>query len=127
MADQEPMMAGCAEPELSQELRDALALLSEHSDNQDFRALIEDVLTGQCSLLEASGTAAFSNVVFASIAEEFAGLTAEDKQRLAEPAQTSSSSAEVGSCGLPCASCSGICAALHTQPSRTTLNDEEPH
>ena len=123
MADQEPIMdGGCAEPELSQELRDALTLLSEHTDNQDFRTLIDDVLTGQRSLFEASSTTAFSNVVFASIAEEFAGLTAEDKRRLTGPASTSSST-EVGSCGLPCASCSGICAAL--RPERTTLSDEE--
>jgi hypothetical protein len=117
MADQEPMTdGGCAEPELSQELRDALALLSEHSDNSDFRALIDDVLAGQRSLLEASGTAAFSNVIFASIAEEFAQLTEEDKQRLAGQTQAPAPEGQVGSCGLPCASCSGICAALHTQP-----------
>ncbi|MGH3824439.1 MAG: hypothetical protein ACRDRA_16645 [Pseudonocardiaceae bacterium] len=119
MADQEPTMdGGCTEPELSQELRDALTLLSEHSDNHDFRTLINDVLAGQRSLIDASGTAAFSNVIFASIAEEFAGLTDEDKRRLAGPAQAPSSGEEVGSCGLPCASCSGICAALRAQPDR---------
>lgn len=120
MADQEPMTdGGCAEPTLSQELRDALALLSEHSDNQDFRTLIDDVLTGQRSLFDASGTAAFSNVIFAGIAEEFAQLTDEDKQRLAGQAPApspESADGEVGSCGLPCASCAGICAALRTQP-----------
>lgn len=119
MADQEPMIdGGCAEPELSQELRDALALLSEHSDNQDFRTLIDGVLAGQRSLIDASDTAAFSDVIFASIAEDFAQLTDEDKQRLAAQAQApspESAEGEVGSCGLPCASCTRICAALHTQ------------
>jgi hypothetical protein len=117
MADQEPITdGGCAEPELSQELRDALALLSEHSDNLEFRTLVDDVLAGQRGLLDASGTAAFSDVVFASIAEEFARLTDEDKRRLAGQAQAPSSDDEVGSCGLPCASCSGICAALRAHP-----------
>jgi hypothetical protein len=117
MADQEPITDGrFAEPELSQELRDALTLLSEHSDNPDFRALVDDVLAGQRSLLDASGTAAFSNVIFASIAEEFAQLTEADKQHLAGQAQAPPPEGPVGSCGLSCASCSGICAALRTQP-----------
>lgn len=117
MADQEPMIdGGCAEPELPQEVREALALLSEHSDNTDFRALIDDVLAGQRGLLEASDTAAFSDVIFASIAEEFAGLTNEDKQRFAGQAQTPSPEGDVGSCGVPCSSCTRICAALHAQP-----------
>jgi hypothetical protein len=37
MADHEPMMdGGCAEPELSQQLRDALTLLRQHSDDEEF-------------------------------------------------------------------------------------------
>jgi hypothetical protein len=117
MADQEPMMdGGCPEPEPSQELRDALALLSEHSDNPDFRTLIEDVLAGRRSLIEASGTAAFSDVIFASITNEFTRLTDEDKQCLAKQAQAPPPDGETGSCGLPCANCSGICAALRTHP-----------
>ncbi|PZS17058.1 MAG: hypothetical protein DLM60_14125 [Pseudonocardiales bacterium] len=67
-------------------LRDALTLLREHSDDSDFRLLVDDVLAGRCSLVEASGTAAFSNVVFASIAQEFDQLTAEEKERLAAQA-----------------------------------------
>ena len=117
MADQKPMTdSGCAEPQLSQELQAALTLLSEHSDNQDFRALIDDVLAGQRSLIEASGTTAFSDVVFASIAEEFARLTDEDKRRLTSQAQAPSPGDEVGSCGLPCAGCTKMCAALRTHP-----------
>ena len=115
MADHEPMMdGGCAEPELSQQLRDALTLLSQHSDDDQFRTLIDDVLAGRCSLIDASSSAAFSNVVFAGIAQEFERLTDDDKQRLVGQAHTDSSGAEVGSCGAPCASCTSICAALRS-------------
>jgi hypothetical protein len=115
MADHEPMMdGGCAEPELSQQLRDALTLLSQHSDDDEFRTLIDEVLAGRCSLVEASSSTAFSNVVFAGIAQEFERLTDDDKQRLAAQAQTDSSGAETGSCGAPCASCTSICGALRS-------------
>lgn len=116
MADHEPMMdGGCAEPELSQQLRDALTLLSRHSDDDEFRTLIDDVLAGRCSLVDASRSTAFSDVVFAGIAQEFERLTDDDKQRLAaQAAQTGSSGAETGSCGAPCASCTSICAALRS-------------
>jgi hypothetical protein len=109
MADHEPMMdGGCGDPALSQELRDALTLLREHSDDEDFRTLVDDVLTGRCSLVDASSTAAFSNVVFASIAQEFHQLTAEEKARLATQAGTSED--ESAACGSPCATCAGVCA-----------------
>jgi hypothetical protein len=116
MADHEPMRdGGCGDPALSQELRDALALLSEHSHDEDFRTLVEDVLTGRCGLVEASSTAAFSNVVFASIAQEFHQLTAQEKARLAT--QAGSSEGEATACGSPCASCAGVCA-LRGSPSQ---------
>jgi hypothetical protein len=111
MADHEPMTdGGCGDQGLSQELRAALTLLREHSDNDDFRTLVDDVLAGRCSLVEAAGTAAFSDVVFASIAQEFDRLTEEEKRRLAAPAEASGNAA--ASCAMPCASCSGVCAAL---------------
>ncbi|MDQ4103096.1 MAG: hypothetical protein M3186_05105 [Actinomycetota bacterium] len=110
MADHETTGVGCGEPELSQELREALTLLREHSDDNDFRTLVDDVLAGRSSLFEASGTAAFSNVVFASIAQEFAALTEDEKRRLAAPAESSGTAAT--SCGLPCAGCTSVCAAL---------------
>ncbi|MGH3550630.1 MAG: hypothetical protein ACRDQU_21425 [Pseudonocardiaceae bacterium] len=114
MADHEPMMdGGCADPALSPELRDALTLLREHSDDSEFRTLVDDVLAGRCSLVEASGTAAFSNVVFASIAQEFDQLTAEEKERLAAQAESTGH----GPCGLPCSSCAGACA-LRGSPSQ---------
>jgi hypothetical protein len=77
------MVPADADPGLPRELRDALILLRDHSDNDGFRTLVEDVLAGRCSLVEASGTAAFSDVVFASIAQE---------------------------CATPCADCPGVCA-----------------
>lgn len=109
MADHDPMTGvACGEPELSGELREALALLREHSDNENFRALVEDVLAGRCSLVEASNTAAFGNVVFTSIAQDFQELTDEEKQRLA--ARAESSAAPTESCGTPCAGCTALCA-----------------
>lgn len=123
MADHEPLTdGGCADPELSQELRDALTLLHDHSDSADFRTLIDDVLAGRCSLTEASTTAAFSDVVFAGIVQEFDRLTDDEKQRLATQAQspqaqspqTQPASAAVGSCGAPCATCTLLCAAPRT-------------
>lgn len=117
MADHKPMTdGGCGEPGLSQELRDALTLLRDHSDNDNFRTLVDDVLAGRCSLVEASGTAAFSDVVFASIAQEFDHLTDDEKQRLT--AQAESSGDASASCATPCASCSGVCAALRGFPSQ---------
>jgi hypothetical protein len=122
MADHEPTMGGgCPDPQLSQELRDALTLLHDHSDNDAFRTLIADVLAGRCSLMDASNTAAFSNVVFAGIAQEFDHLTDDEKQRLATQAQSppaQSADAAVGSCGTPCATCSSVCAALRGYPSQ---------
>jgi hypothetical protein len=113
MADHKPMTdAGCGDPELSQELRDALTMLRDHSDNDDFRILADDLLAGRCGLVEASGTAAFSAVVFASIAQESGKLTVDQKESFA--AQAGSSAAE--SCGLPCAGCAGVCALRVQRP-----------
>jgi hypothetical protein len=111
MADYEPMMdVACSDPELSEELREALALLRDRSDNDEFRTLVDDVLAGRCTLTEASGTAAFSDVVFARVAREFDDyvgyLTEDEKQGLITPAESSGAAA---SCDAPCAGCPGIC------------------
>jgi hypothetical protein len=120
MANQKAEMdGGCADPEPSPELRDALLLLREHSNNDEFRTLIDDVLAGRCGLLDASGTAAFSDVVFARIAQEFAQLSDTDKQRLATQVgqeQTQESTARTESCGLPCSTCTSLCA-LRAHPA----------
>jgi hypothetical protein len=109
MTDYKPMTdVGCGDPELSEELRDALTMLRDHSDNADFRTLVDDVLAGRCGLVEASGTEAFGNVVFASIAQEFTGLTENEKRGFA--ARTAPSGDAAASCGAPCASCPGVCA-----------------
>ncbi|HSL07341.1 MAG TPA: hypothetical protein VK887_05100 [Pseudonocardiaceae bacterium] len=118
MADHEPMMdVACGDPELSEELRDALALLRDRSDNDDFRTLVDDVLAGRCSLFEASGTAAFNDVVFARIAQEFDELTEDEKpkdEKRSRTGQAGSSGPAAASCGIPCAGCPGICAAPGT-------------
>ena len=120
MADHEPMMdVACGDPELSEELRDALALLRDRSDNDDFRTLVDDVLAGRCSLFEASGTAAFNDVVFARIAQEFDELTEDEKpkdEQRSRTGQAGSSGPAAASCGIPCAGCPGICAAPGTSP-----------
>jgi hypothetical protein len=112
MADHEPMMdVACSDPELSEELREALALLRDLSDNDEFRTLVDDVLAGRCTLTEASGTAAFSNVVFGRVARDFddyvGHLTKDEKQGLTAQAESSD---EAASCGAPCAGCPGMCA-----------------
>jgi hypothetical protein len=109
------MDGGCAEPELTPELREALTLLREHSDDTEFHTLIDDVLAGRCGLMEASDSAAFRNVVFTGLAQEYARLTDDEKQQLADQARAGSAespSGERGSCGALCATCTGICTAL---------------
>lgn len=119
MADHEPTMdVACGDPELSGELRDALTLLRDRSDNGAFITLIDDVLAGRCSLLEAAGSPAFSDVVFARIAREFDALTEEEKQNLTGQAEPSGAPA---SCDIPCAGCPGICATPDAdRPGRST-------
>ncbi|MDQ4009198.1 MAG: hypothetical protein M3228_00490 [Actinomycetota bacterium] len=119
MADPEPTTdVACSDPELSEELRDALVLLRDRSDNDSFRTLVDDLLAGRCSLLEASGTAAFSDVVFARIAQEFSELTEDEKRNLVGQAEPAGSSGAIGSCGAPCAGCTSICAASRDSGSR---------
>jgi hypothetical protein len=129
MADHEPTTdAACGDPELSGELRDALTLLRDRSHNGDFITLVNDVLAGRCSLLEAAGTAAFSDVVFARIAREFDTLTDAEKQNLTTPAEPAESSdTAAASCATPCSGCSGICAALRAGSGvgQTTPNGED--
>lgn len=87
---------------MSAELRDALALLRDRSEDDEFRTLVDDVLAGRTSLLDASGTPAFSKMVFARIAQEAAAYCAED-------------GAELGACG-PCGGCTGSCALSGANP-----------
>lgn len=122
MADHEPMMdVACSDPELSEELREALALLRDRSDNDEFRTLVDDVLAGRCTLTEASGTAAFSDMVFARVAREFDEyvdyLTEDEKQGLGAPAQDAPAQDAPAQCAgaaagsaPPCGGCAGICA-----------------
>ncbi|MGQ0774645.1 MAG: hypothetical protein ACT4NY_09540 [Pseudonocardiales bacterium] len=99
----------CGEPELSDELRDALALLRDRSEDDEFRTLVDDVLAGRTSLLDASGTPAFSKMVFARIAQEAAAHCSEDAAHCPEDG------AQLGACG-PCGGCAGSCALSGTNP-----------
>ncbi len=120
MANHEPTTdGGCGqEPAPSPELRDALTLLREHSDDAEFRTLVDDVLAGRCSLLDASGTTAFSNVVFAGIAQKLSQLNDAEKRSLTTPAEPAAEASEstTGSCGLPCATCTSLCAFSQAHP-----------
>lgn len=80
----------CSDPELSEELREAFTLLRDRSDNDEFRALVDDVLAGRCGLFEASGTAAFRETVF--------GMTGNEQQEMA----THCGAAPCGSGGCVC-------------------------
>ncbi|MGH3932048.1 MAG: hypothetical protein ACRDTF_18970 [Pseudonocardiaceae bacterium] len=113
MADHEPMTdVACGEPELSAELRDALALLRDRSEDDEFRTLVGEVLAGRTSLLDASGTTAFSKMVFARIAQE-----AQSYRPEAHCAEThcAADGAELGHCG-PCGGCAGSCAISGAGP-----------
>ncbi len=110
MADYEPKMdVARGDPELSGELREALALLRDGSDNGEFRRLVDNVLAGRCSLSEASHTAAFSDAVFAltpELTQCCAHMTEDEKQGLAQGDSQA---------GLPCG-CSGVCAGHRASP-----------
>jgi hypothetical protein len=94
MVDHEHMTdVACSDPELSQELREALTLLRDGSDNDEFRGLVDDVLAGRCGLFEASGAAAFRETVF--------GMTG-DEQQVATYCESHSGAAPCGSGGCVC-------------------------
>lgn len=130
MANQEPTTDhACGDPAMTPELHDALTLLRDRSDDDEFRTLVDDVLTGRSSLYDAAATPAFADAVFGRVVQEFnerlAGMTDEEKQAMAaeggaeaaamcadlhhrscaEGAETD----EVGPCGSPCMTCTALC------------------
>lgn len=107
----------CGEPELSAELRDALALLRDRSEDDEFRMLVDDVLAGRTSLLDASGTPAFSKMVFARIAQEAQSYRPEayPPDAHSPEAYCAADGAELDACG-PCGGCAGSCALSGTTP-----------
>jgi len=116
MAEHDPMTdVACAEPALSDEVREALTLLRERSDDNEFCGLVDEVLAGRCSLVDASGTAAFAAAVFAPIAQEFGA----DVERMARDEKLGAA-VPAGSSGGPCGGCTSICAA----PCLTRASDQ---
>ena len=111
MAHQEhPTDVACGDPAMTPELHDALTLLRDRSDDGEFRALVDEVLYGQCSLYDAAGTPAFAEAVFGRVVQEFndrfAGMTEAEKQAIvADGAETG----ETGPCGSPCSTCTALC------------------
>ena len=104
MADHESMTdVACGEPELATDVREALTLLRARSDDDEFRRVVDDVLDGRCSLVDAAGTAAFGAAVFAPIADEFG---AQGDTMAAELGST----VPGGSSDGPCGGCTSLCA-----------------
>lgn len=122
----------CGEPPLSEELRDALTLLRDRSDDDEFRGVIDDVLAGRCGLFDASARPAFGAAVFAPVAQEFAEFVDRTTEEQADPAtQGEPESAALctaphqrahagvaGMAGGPCGGCALQCAIPCTEPPR---------
>lgn len=98
MAEHEPNVA-CSVPELSGELRGALETLRDLSGSDDFRALVDDVLAGRRDLMDASGTAAFAEVVFAQMAQELEANPAQLAEELAGCSDATAGGCSDGSSG----------------------------
>ncbi|MGH8574452.1 MAG: hypothetical protein ACREX8_18040 [Gammaproteobacteria bacterium] len=126
----------CGDPGLTRELRDALTLLRDRSDDEEFRTLVDDVLAGRCSLFDASASAAFGKAVFARVTQEFTErfghLPQEEQEAVAAEGEMQSAarcaelhrramagqsgSAHGAPCG-PCGGCAGRCETPGTGPS----------
>jgi hypothetical protein len=133
MADHEPMTdVACGEPALSDELRAALTLLRDRSEDDEFRTLVDDVLGGRVSLFDASSSAAFGQAVFVPMAQElgerFANMTEEERRAVAAEADVlpgescTEAHHEAAGCegeakGSACAGCPGLCSALGARQS----------
>ena len=136
MANQEPTAhTACGDPAMTEELRDALTLLRDRSDDGAFRELVDEVLAGRYSLYDAASSPAFAEAVFGRVVqdfnERFANMTEEEKQAIAAQGGTESAALcadlhkhsvdgtcevdgacepdEVGPCGSPCRTCTAIC------------------
>ncbi|HEX2298042.1 MAG TPA: hypothetical protein VHH34_05905 [Pseudonocardiaceae bacterium] len=138
MAHQEhPTDVACGDPAMTPELREALTLLRDGSDNSEFRALVDEILSGQCSLYDAAGTPAFAEAVFGRVVqqfnERFADMTEEEKQEAlaAEGGMHSAAmcadlhrqslgegheAGETGPCGSPCSTCTALCGKAGGHP-----------
>ncbi|MDG4790408.1 hypothetical protein O7626_31575 [Micromonospora sp. WMMD1102] len=83
----EPMLdvAG-GDPALSRHLRESLKVLSERTDDPEFRRLVADVLAGRRGLREAAGTPVFASAVDARVdqfIERWAEIPEEERAELA--------------------------------------------
>lgn len=109
MADQEPTTDVAedvaAEPELFAELRDALELLRDRSEDDEFRTLVDEVLGGRRSLTEAATTPAFGSALVTmlggSVDDACAGHPADGDP--CAPADGTDAASR-------CAGCAGLCA-----------------
>ena len=137
MANQEhPTDVACGDPAMTPELHDALTLLRDRSDDGEFRALVDEVLSGQCSLYDSAGTPAFAEAVFGRVVQEFnerfAGMTEAEKQAIAAGGGMDSAAlcadlhrhsladgaeaGETGPCGSPCSTCTALCGKAGAHP-----------
>ncbi|HEY2724585.1 MAG TPA: hypothetical protein VGI84_07860 [Pseudonocardiaceae bacterium] len=113
MADQESMTdAVSGESELFDELRDALALLRDRSDDEEFRALIDDVLEGRRDLVEAATTPAFGTTLVTMMGGDPGDACGAHVE--GEPCAPGDGAAP----GSACAGCQGLCALRGAAPQQ---------
>src|SRR6266536_580768 len=86
--EQEPTLdIAHGDPALTRHLRRSLEILRDRSDNDDFRRLADDVLTGRASLRDVYTTPAFAagiNHGVQQFARRFEELTPEERAELTE-------------------------------------------
>ena len=78
------------DPALARHLRQSLQLLRQRADSDDFRRLVDDVLTGRTSLRDAYTTPAFAaglNPGVEQFARRYEQLDPDERAHLAEQGQ----------------------------------------
>lgn len=71
---------------LSRQLRRALTMLRERTDDEEFRQVVDDVLAGRTGVRDAAESAAFGRVLDPMVtrfAEQYDALSEQERQRLA--------------------------------------------
>lgn len=112
MADQEPM-TDTTEEELFAELRDALVVLRDRSDDDVFRALVDDVLEERRSLTEAALEPAFGTALVTML-----GGIVEEASCAGHPADGDAcATGDAADPASRCAGCAGLCALRDAAPA----------
>jgi hypothetical protein len=86
-ADEAVMDIAHGDPAMARQLRLSLELLRDRTDNDEFRRLVDDVLTGRADLRDVYSTPAFAagiNPGVEQFAERYDQLTPEQRDEMAE-------------------------------------------